>query len=89
MLEHWIVILPSYLLYAWEIFDYHNLLSTTLNHLDDSVGASDASVVASVTNPRKRKVLSLLRMDGANASNLFHDNYKEEFNNAVKESIQI
>ena len=56
--------------------------------LDDSVGASDASDIALITNSKKRKVLSPLTMDGCNTTNFFGEKYKEEMNNAVKETIQ-
>jgi hypothetical protein len=45
--------LPSYLLYFWEVVDKHQLLQTTLQRLDNSTGASDASL-ASITKSASR-----------------------------------
>lgn len=41
---------PSYLLYFWEIADRHQLLQSSLQRLNESVGASDASTAPSVIN---------------------------------------
>jgi hypothetical protein len=41
---------PSYLLYFWEIADRHQLLQSSLQRLNESVGASDAFTASSVIN---------------------------------------
>ena len=43
---------PSYLLYFWELADRHQLLQSSLQRLDDNVGASDASSAPSATSSR-------------------------------------
>ena len=46
---------PSYLLYFWEIAEYHQLLQSALQRLDDDVGASDASSAPSTTTRTRRR----------------------------------
>jgi hypothetical protein len=47
--------LPSYLLYFWEVVDKHQLLQTTLQRLDNSTGASDASLASNTKSASRSK----------------------------------